>query len=101
MGNIYFDVKDNPAKVRCADSEILTACTWRPNSFSRSDSFADLYPGPMWRVWIRRLADIFYRWAHFNFFWFLIGNSATLLTKDVASLDTVKHFNHRNIEVVF
>ncbi|XP_071002208.1 glycerophosphodiester phosphodiesterase 1-like isoform X3 [Oncorhynchus clarkii lewisi] len=107
---IFFDVKDQPDKMRQADPGVVTALTHRPWSLSR---YGDGTPRSLsaWTNYWLGVLDVLLDWAHHHLLWNLCGVSAILMQKDFISLsplpssiplyrDYVQYWAERGVEVV-
>ncbi|XP_036794981.1 glycerophosphodiester phosphodiesterase 1 isoform X6 [Oncorhynchus mykiss] len=107
---IFFDVKDQPDKMRQANPGVVTALTHRPWSLSR---YGDGTPRSLsaWTNYWLGVLDVLLDWAHHHLLWNLCGVSAILMQKDFISLsplpssiplyrDYVQYWAERGVEVV-
>uniref|UniRef100_A0A8D3CFX6 GP-PDE domain-containing protein n=1 Tax=Scophthalmus maximus TaxID=52904 RepID=A0A8D3CFX6_SCOMX len=101
---IFFDVKGQPDKVlnilmRQTDPNVVTALTHRPWRLSR---FGDGTPRTLstWAQLWTGFLDVLLDWAHHHLLWKLCGVSAILVQKDFVSLDYVRYWAERGVEVV-
>ncbi|XP_076841268.1 glycerophosphodiester phosphodiesterase 1 isoform X1 [Brachyhypopomus gauderio] len=86
-------------RMRQADPEVVTALTHRPWSLSHFGDGSPRFPSSFKHWWMQVL-DVLLDWAHDNVLWNMCGVSAFLLQKNYISVDTVKHWTERKVEVV-
>ncbi|AWP18930.1 putative glycerophosphodiester phosphodiesterase 1 [Scophthalmus maximus] len=86
-------------KMRQTDPNVVTALTHRPWRLSR---FGDGTPRTLstWAQLWTGFLDVLLDWAHHHLLWKLCGVSAILVQKDFVSLDYVRYWAERGVEVV-
>lgn len=86
-------------KLRCRNSEILTALTTSPRFFQTELKKTKLQLGG-WLSPVAFILDSLMVWSMFNWLWYLCGNSAVLLNKDFISRSVLEHWQTCGVHVV-
>ncbi|XP_043945674.1 glycerophosphodiester phosphodiesterase 1 [Protopterus annectens] len=86
-------------KMRQADREIVTALTHRPWSLSHQINGMPRF-NSIWKHYWLVLMDIILDWSLHNVLWNLCGISAFLIQKDFVSVEYVRYWEARGIDVV-
>ncbi|XP_053936744.1 glycerophosphodiester phosphodiesterase 1 [Cuculus canorus] len=86
-------------KMRQADSNVVTALTYRPWFLSH---FGDGTPhfNSFWKHYLYMMMDVILDWILHSFLWRLCGVSALLIQKNSVSQEYVRYWSSKGIEVV-